>query len=105
VKADVASARLSLVECDLDAGRDADAEEALALVSQAALADLPRVHPVRAQWYRVAGLLALHRSAFREAREALGVSFDIYRTLYGPDHWRTQRARRELMHAIAAGRS
>jgi len=102
---DVASARLSLVECDLDAGRDADAEEALALVSQAALADLPRVHPVRAQWYRVAGLLALHRSAFREAREALGVSFDIYRTLYGPDHWRTQRARRELMHAIAAGRS
>ncbi|HTY49152.1 MAG TPA: winged helix-turn-helix domain-containing protein [Steroidobacteraceae bacterium] len=95
----VVSARLSLAECLLAAGRDADARSEFAQVAQGALAELPAVHPILAQWYRVEGLLALHGGDAAQARKSLGTALDIDRALYGANQWRTQRASRELLLA------
>ena len=96
---DAASVRLSLVECLIAAGRDAQARTEFARVPQAVLADLPPVHPVLAQWYRAEGLLALHSGDRAQARKSLSTALDIDRAVYGANQWRTQRASQELLSA------
>jgi serine/threonine protein kinase/DNA-binding winged helix-turn-helix (wHTH) protein len=95
----VTSTRLSLIECLLAAGHEGEAKSELTRVPQAVLADLPAVHPILAQWYRVEGLLALAQNALPDARKSLTVVLDIDQRLYGPNHWRTVRARHELARA------
>jgi hypothetical protein len=67
--------------------------------SLTALAKLPAVHPILAQWHRTSGLLALQQGSVTEGRKSLEKALQIYETLYGRKHWRAIRARQELQLA------
>jgi eukaryotic-like serine/threonine-protein kinase len=93
------STRLSLAECLVAKGRDAEARDVLATPID--LTALPGVHPIAAQLDRVNGLLAQHAGNVEQARKWLGGSLTILQALYGPEHWRVVRARRELQTAAS----
>jgi tetratricopeptide (TPR) repeat protein len=95
------SARLSLAECLVAQGRDADARNVLAAAT-IDLTALPAVHPIAAQLDRVNGLLAQHDGNTQQARKWFGSSLAILQALYGPEHWRIVRARRELQSATTS---
>jgi hypothetical protein len=93
----VIASRLSLVECLLAAQHDTEARTVLATTPTSALADLPTVHPIVAQWDRVTGLLAQRDHETAAARAWLGKSYEMYKALYGPRDWRTLRADEERL--------
>ncbi len=95
------STRLSLAGCLVAKGRDAEARDVLATPTLA-LAALPAVHPIVAEFDRVNGLLAQHAGNLDEARKWLGSSLTILQALYGPQHWRVLRARQELQSATSS---
>ena len=94
------STRLSLAECLVAEGRDA---EARAVLNNPAmdLAALPAVHPIAAQLARVNGLLAQHEGKVEQARKWFGDSLEILQALYGTQNWRVIRARQELQRAAS----
>ena len=92
------STRLSLAECLVAEGRDAEAQ-VLLTTPTINLAALPAVHPIAAQLARVNGLLAQHEGNTRQARKWFGDSLAILQALYGPRHWRVIRARQEFERA------
>ena len=94
------SARLSLAECLVTEGRDAEAR-ALIETPSLDLRALPAVHPIAAQLDRVKGLLAQHDGNVEQARKSFGDSLAILQALYGPRNWRVTRARRELERAAS----
>jgi len=94
------STRLSLAECLVAEGRDAEARAVLATPTMN-LAALPAVHPVAAQLARVNGLLAQHEGNIEQARKSFGDSLAILQALYGSQHWRVIRARQELQRAAS----
>ncbi|MGD0490493.1 MAG: tetratricopeptide repeat protein [Steroidobacteraceae bacterium] len=94
------SARLSLAECLVAEGRDAEARAVLT-PSTMSLAALPAVHPIAAQLSRVNGLLAQHDGNVGQARKSFGDSLAILQALYGPQHWRVIRARQEFERAAS----
>jgi serine/threonine protein kinase/DNA-binding winged helix-turn-helix (wHTH) protein len=94
------STRLSLAECLVAEGRDAEARAVLNTPTLN-LAALPAVHPIAAQLSRVNGLLAQHEGNVEQARKSFGDSLAILQALYGPQHWRVIRARRELQGAAS----
>jgi len=96
------STRLSLAACLVAYGRDAEARDLLA-TPPIDLGGLPAVHPIAAEWDRVNGLLAQHEGNAQQARKWLGSALAILQTLYGPEHWRVLRARRELQSAASPG--
>jgi eukaryotic-like serine/threonine-protein kinase len=95
---DTQSTRLTLAECLVTEGRDA---EARALLETAALnlTALPAVHPIAAQLGRVKGLLAQREGNVEQARRSFGDSLAILQALYGSQHWRVIRARQEFERA------
>jgi serine/threonine protein kinase/DNA-binding winged helix-turn-helix (wHTH) protein len=95
-----ASTRLSLAECLVTEGRDAEARAVLNTATLN-LAALPAVHPIAAQLGRVNGLLAQHEGNVEQARKSFGDSLAILQALYGPQHWRVIRARREFERAAS----
>jgi tetratricopeptide (TPR) repeat protein len=95
------STRLSLAECLVAKGRDAEARDVLA-APPIDLAALPAVHPIAAELDRVNGLLAQHAGNAEQARKWLGSSLAILQALYGPEHWRVVRARRDLQSATSS---
>lgn len=100
----VVSARLALAECLLlMPGHEAEAENLLTAAPASALADLSPTHPIVAQHYRVAGLLAQREKQMVRARQSFADTLSIYESLYGPKHWRAVRARQELMLASKDG--
>jgi len=94
------STRLSLAECLVAEGRDAEARAVLATPIMN-LAALPAVHPIAAQLGRVNGLLAQHEGNVEQARKSFGDSLAILQALYGSQHWRVIRARQELERAAS----
>ena len=92
----VVSVQLSLAEARIAEGRIEDAKRAVARVHSEVLTELPAIHPILAQWYRVKGLLALADHRVDEAHAALNRSVEIFKALYGPADWRTQRALGDL---------
>lgn len=90
------STRLSLAESLIAAGQYPEAQTFLAAISPSSLTKLPKVHPIAAQMNRVVGLLAQREGDIAEARASLSRALDIYKRLYGQNHWRVDRARREL---------
>jgi tetratricopeptide (TPR) repeat protein len=94
------STRLSLAECLVTEGRDAEARALLAAPSLN-LAALPSVHPIAAQLGRVEGLLAQHEGNVEQARKSFGDSLAILQALYGSQNWRVIRARREFERAAS----
>jgi tetratricopeptide (TPR) repeat protein len=90
--------RLSLADCLVTQGRDTEARAVLATPT-IDLAALPAVHPIAAESDRVNGLLAQHAGNAEQARKWFGGSLAILQALYGPQHWRVLRARRELQSA------
>jgi DNA-binding winged helix-turn-helix (wHTH) protein/tetratricopeptide (TPR) repeat protein len=92
------SIRVSLAECVVAKGRDAQARTLLATPA-IDLAALPAVHPIAAELDRVNGLLAQHQGDVEQARKWFGSSLAILQALYGPEHWRVLRARQELQNA------
>jgi serine/threonine protein kinase/DNA-binding winged helix-turn-helix (wHTH) protein len=90
------SIQLSLAESFIAAQRYAEARTLLATISSKSVGDLPAPHPIAAQFSRVAGLLALRDGDALEARRSLARCLHIYQSLYGEQHWRVARARREL---------
>lgn len=94
------STRLSLAECLVAEGRDAEARAVLTTPTMN-LAALPAVHPIAAQLSRVNGLLAQHEGNVEQARKSFGDSLAILQALYGSQHWRVIRARQELQRAAA----
>jgi DNA-binding winged helix-turn-helix (wHTH) protein/tetratricopeptide (TPR) repeat protein len=94
------STRLSLAECLVAEGRDAEARAVLATPIMD-LGALPAVHPIVAQLDRVTGLLAQHEGNVAQARKAFGNSLPILQALYGTQHWRVIRARQELQRAAS----
>jgi tetratricopeptide (TPR) repeat protein len=95
------STRLSLAECLVAKGRDAEARVVLASPT-IDLAALPAVHPIAAQLDRVNGLLAQHAGNVEQARKFFGDSLTVLQALYGPEHWRVVRARRELQSTTSS---
>ena len=95
------STRLSLAECLVTQRRDAEARAILA-TPPIDLSALPSVHPIAAQLDRVKGLLAQHEGNAAQARRWFGSSAAILQALYGPQHWRVLRARRELQSAASS---
>ena len=93
------SARLALAESLLTAGRDAEARQVLTAPAPISLAELPAQHPFVAQRWRVDGLLALRDCDAARARESLTKALAIQQALFGPEHWRTLRARQDLRAA------
>jgi eukaryotic-like serine/threonine-protein kinase len=89
------STRLSLAECLVAEGRDAEARVVLTTPTMN-LAALPAVHPIAAQLSRVNGLLAQHEGNIEQARKSFGDSLAILQALYGTQHWRVIRARQEF---------
>ena len=89
------STRLSLAECLVAEGRDAEAR-AVVMAPTMNLAALPAVHPIAAQLSRVNGLLAEHEGNAEQARKSFGDSLAILQALYGSQHWRVVRARQEF---------
>jgi tetratricopeptide (TPR) repeat protein len=96
------STRLSLAECLVAEGRDAEARAVLATAAMN-LAALPAVHPIAAQLGRVNGLLAQHEGKVEQARKSFGDSLAILQALYGSQHWRVIRARQEFERAASSG--
>ena len=96
------SIRLSLAECLVAKGRDAEARGVLATPA-IDLTALPPVHPLAAKLDRVNGLLAQHAGNAEQARKWFASSLAILQALYGPEHWRVIRARRELQSAASSG--
>ncbi|MEA3108919.1 MAG: eukaryotic-like serine/threonine-protein kinase [Gammaproteobacteria bacterium] len=94
------SIRLSLAECLVARGRDAEARAVLTTPAMN-LAALPAVHPIAAQLGRVNGLLAQHEGNVEQARKSFGDSLAILQALYGSQHWRVIRARQELQRAAS----
>jgi tetratricopeptide (TPR) repeat protein len=94
------STRLSLAECLVAEGRDAEARAVLTTPTMN-LAALPAVHPIAAQLGRVNGLLAQHEGNVEQARKSFGDSLAILQALYGSQHWRVIRARQELQRAAS----
>ncbi|MDP9012701.1 MAG: tetratricopeptide repeat protein [Pseudomonadota bacterium] len=94
------SARLSLAECLVAEGRDAEARAVLTTRTMN-LAALPAVHPIAAQLARVNGLLAQHEGNVEQARKSFSDSLAILQTLYGSRHWRVIRARQEFERAAS----
>jgi eukaryotic-like serine/threonine-protein kinase len=94
------STRLSLAECLVAQGRDAEARAVLT-PSTLSLAALPAVHPIAAQLDRVNGLLAQHDGNIEQARKSFGDSLAILQALYGSRHWRVVRARQEFERAAS----
>jgi DNA-binding winged helix-turn-helix (wHTH) protein/tetratricopeptide (TPR) repeat protein len=95
------STRVSLAECLVAKGRDADARVVIATPT-IDLAALPAMHPIAAELDRVNGLLAQHEGNVEQARKWFGSSLAILQALYGPQHWRVVRARRELQSAASS---
>jgi tetratricopeptide (TPR) repeat protein len=95
------STRLSLAECLVAKGRDAEARVILASPT-IDLAALPAVHPIAAELDRVNGLLAQHEGNVEKARKWFGSSLAILQALHGPEDWRVLRARRELQSAVSS---
>ncbi|HXA10241.1 MAG TPA: tetratricopeptide repeat protein, partial [Chthoniobacterales bacterium] len=96
---DTQSTRLSLAECLVAEGRDAEARAILTTPTMN-LAALPAVHPIVAQLRRVNGLLAQHEGNVEQARKSFGDSLAILQSLYGSQHWRVIRARQEFERAV-----
>ncbi len=94
------STRLSLAECLVAEGRDAEARAVLAAPAMN-LAALPAVHPIAAQLARVNGLLAQHEGNVEQARKSFSDSLAILQALYGSQHWRVIRARQEFERAAS----
>jgi tetratricopeptide (TPR) repeat protein len=94
------SIRLSLAECLVAKGRDAEARDVLATPA-IDLAALPPVHPIAAKLDRVNGLLAQHAGNAEQARKWFASSLAILQALYGPEHWRVIRARKDLQSAAS----
>jgi DNA-binding winged helix-turn-helix (wHTH) protein/serine/threonine protein kinase len=94
------STRLSLAECLVTEGRDAEAR-ALLETPTLNLTALPAVHPIAAQLGRVKGLLAQHEGNVELARRSFGDSLAILQALYGSQHWRVIRARQEFERAAS----
>jgi serine/threonine protein kinase len=99
----VLSTRLSLAESLLADRRVSDAQTLVGSIPAAALAKLPDIHPILAQWQRVEGLLALQQKNKAAARKSLQRAYEIYSSLYGPDNWRVRRAHQELQLAQNSG--
>jgi eukaryotic-like serine/threonine-protein kinase len=95
------SARLALAECLVAKGRDTEARHVLEAPT-IDLAALPAVHPIAAELDRVNGLLAQHEGNAEQARKWFAGSLAILQALYGPEHWRVVRARRELQSATSS---
>jgi DNA-binding winged helix-turn-helix (wHTH) protein/serine/threonine protein kinase len=92
--------QLSLAECLVTEGRDAEAR-ALLETPTLNLAALPAVHPIAAQLGRVKGLLAQHEGNVEQARKSFGDSLAILQALYGSQNWRVIRARQEFERAAS----
>jgi tetratricopeptide (TPR) repeat protein len=95
--------RIGLADIYREQGQAADARAQLGAVRMDVLETLPAQHPIRAQWLRVRGLLLAAESRTTEARAALAESLDICRKVHGQQHWRTERAVRELAVLPEAG--
>jgi non-specific serine/threonine protein kinase len=96
------STRLSLAECLVAEGRDAEARAVLTNPTMD-LSALPAVHPIAAQLARVNGLLAQHEGNMEQARKWLGDSLAVLQSLYGAQHWRVVSARQELERTASQG--
>jgi tetratricopeptide (TPR) repeat protein len=90
------SARIDLAAVLLQSGDAAKAESVLHDPEPIDLSALPHDHPLKAELLRVLGLLAMLKHQVTEARAELGESLAINQRIYGSQHWRTQRALREL---------
>jgi eukaryotic-like serine/threonine-protein kinase len=90
------SIRLSLAEALLADGLDDQAREVLQTSPVIEFPQLPAAHPFFAQLARVHGLLELHAGHVVEARAWLTKALNICQSVYGTQHWRSVRARREL---------
>jgi DNA-binding winged helix-turn-helix (wHTH) protein/tetratricopeptide (TPR) repeat protein len=99
----VISTRLSLAESLLADHRYEDAKVLLASIPPSSLESLPASHPILAQWDRVDGLIELSENHRVEARKSLLRAYEIYRTVYWPEHWRVLRAHQELLLATNVG--
>jgi len=95
------STRLSLAECLVAKGRDAEARVILATPT-IDLSALPAVHPIAAELDRVNGLLAQHEGNVEQARKWFDSSLAILQALHGPEDWRVLRARQELQSAASS---
>lgn len=90
------SIRLSLAEALLASGRDTQALDVLEGTPSIEFPQLPAIHPFLAQLARARGLSDLHAGHVSEARVWLEKARMLCESLYGPQHWRSVRARREL---------
>jgi len=99
----VISARLSLAESMLADRREAEANMVFAALPPFTSVSLPADHLIVAQWHRVHGLLELGQNNVVQARDSLQRAYEIYQSVYGDQHWRTLRARRELLLAANSG--
>jgi class 3 adenylate cyclase/serine/threonine protein kinase/DNA-binding winged helix-turn-helix (wHTH) protein len=76
--------------------RDREARQVLDSLPASALHELGERHPHLADFRRVQGLLWLSERQADKGKAALREALDIYEYRFGPDHWRTKRAREEL---------
>lgn len=92
----VLSARLSLAQAMLESSREInpDVQAVLSAVPSEVIQGLPAVHPIRAQWHYIAGLVASMRQDMASAQASLSTALHIYEKLYGPQHWRAVGTRR-----------
>ena len=91
--------RAMWAEALLRLGRAGEAGAVLGQVTATDVAALQRDSWRYALLRRSQGLLWLQAGRHAEGRAALLESRDVYRRLYGPEHWRTQRAETELAAA------
>lgn len=94
--------RISLADALRLGGRTTDAAMTLRALKPEALAGLRPQHLAIAELRRVEGLLALQERNVSLALPALEDSHRLVRERFALDHWRVERARRELAAAKAA---
>ena len=87
--------RVTYADVLRETGDTAKAAATLATIEPKALATLPPAHPFRTEYLRVQGLLWLKQGQSEKARAALSQVLQTYEECLGPQHWRTQRARKE----------
>lgn len=93
--------RLSLAEAFRESGLAPMAEATLSQIPSDAFAALPPRHQVIADYRRLQGLLAFDRGQFQLAAPALEDAAEMTSERFGPQHWRTERVRKELQKAAA----
>jgi eukaryotic-like serine/threonine-protein kinase len=99
----VLSAKLSLADALIADRGTGEAQRLVGSIAVRDLAPLPPTHPIRAQWYRISGLLALSDGRIADARQSLTRALDVYEAVYGPNDWRVVRGKRELLLKPAPG--